>query len=72
MKFYYHDAGHLTNMSAMRKYGKIPLNLSSSPEPSGRFPRNLVYSIWDSGPIINFSNYDPALTLTYLRKGQLL
>ena len=40
--------GHMTKMAAMPIYGK---NLKkSSPEPAGRFPRNLVCSIGDSCP----------------------
>ena len=39
--------GHMTKMAAMPIYGKN-LKKSSSPEPAGRFPRNLVCSIGDS------------------------
>ena len=39
--------GHMTKMAAMPIYGKN-LKKSSSPEPAGRFPRNLVCSIEDS------------------------
>ena len=38
------------------------LQKSSSSEPKGRFPRNLVCSIL---PIIVCSNDDPGVTLTY-------
>ena len=41
--------GHMTKMAAMPIYGKN-LEKSSSPEPVGRFPRNLVCSIGDSCP----------------------
>ena len=41
------------------------LQNSSSPEPAGRFPRNLVCSI-GAQPIIVCSNDDPRVTLTYL------
>ena len=41
--------GHMTKMAAMPIYGKN-LKKSSSPEPAGRFPGNLVCSIWDSCP----------------------
>ena len=41
--------GHMTKMAAMPIYGKN-LKKSSSPEPVGRFPRNLVCSIGDSCP----------------------
>ena len=41
--------GHMTKMSAMPIYGKN-LKKSSSPEPAGRFPRNLVCSIGDPCP----------------------
>ena len=40
--------GHMTKMAAMPIYGKN-LKKSSSPEPAGRFPRNFVCSIGDSG-----------------------
>ena len=39
--------GHMTKMAAMPIYGKN-LKKSSSPEPAGQFPRNLVCSIGDS------------------------
>ena len=42
--------GHMTKMVAMPIYGKN-LKKSSSPEPVGRFPRNLVCSIGDSCPL---------------------
>ena len=42
--------GHMTKMAAMPIYGKN-LKKSSSPEPAGRFPRNLVCSIGDSCPL---------------------
>ena len=42
------------------------LQKSSSPEPAGQFSRNLVCSIGNSiQPIINCSNDDPGVTLTY-------
>ena len=41
------------------------LQKSSSPEPAGRFSRNLVCSIRDTQPIIVYSNDDPGVTLTY-------
>ena len=44
------DPGHMTKMAAMPMYGKN-LKKSSSPEPAGRFPRNLVCSIGDSCPL---------------------
>ena len=58
--------GHMTKMAAMPIYGKN-LKKSSSPEPVGRFPRNLVCSIGDWGllPIIVCINDDPGVTLTY-------
>ena len=42
--------GHMTKMAAMPIYGKN-LKKSSSPEPAGRFPRNLVCSIGNSCPL---------------------
>ena len=41
--------GHMTKMAAMAIYGKN-FKKSSSPEPAGRFPRNMVCSIGDSCP----------------------
>ena len=41
--------GHMTKMAATPIYGKN-LKKSSSPEPAGRFPRNLVCIIGDSFP----------------------
>ena len=41
--------GHMTKMAATPIYGKNPSKYSS-PEPAGRFPRNLVCSIGDSCP----------------------
>ena len=41
--------GHITKMAATPIYGKN-LKKSSSPEPEGRFPRNLVCSIRGSSP----------------------
>ena len=49
-------------MGATPIYGK---NLQkSSLKPVDRFPRNMVFSIGDSGPIIVCSNDDPRLTMT--------
>ena len=47
MKVCINGPGHMTKMAAMPIYGK---NLKKSPEPAGRFPRNLVCSIEDSCP----------------------
>ena len=48
-KFCARHLGHMTKMAATSIYGKNP-SKSSSPKPAGRFPRNLVCSIWDSSP----------------------
>ena len=48
-KVYINGLGHMTKMAAMPIYGKN-LKKSSSPEPAGRFSRNLVCSIGDSCP----------------------
>ena len=42
--------GHMTKMAAMPIYGKN-LKKSSSPDPAGRFPRNLVCTIGDFCPL---------------------
>ena len=44
MKVYSNDPGHMTKMAAMLIYGK-KLKKSSSPEPKGQWPWNLVCSI---------------------------
>ena len=41
--------GHMTKLAASPIYGKT-LQKSSSPEPVGRFSRNLACSIGDSSP----------------------
>ena len=41
-KFCINGPGHMTKVAATPIYGKN-LKKSSSPEPAGRFPRNLVY-----------------------------
>ena len=43
------DLGHMTKMAATPIYGKT-FQKSYSPEPVGRFPRNLVCSFEDSSP----------------------
>ena len=48
-----------------RPYMVKTLQKSSTLELVGRFPRNLVCGIRDSGPIIVCSNDDLGLTLTY-------
>ena len=48
-KVYINGPGHMTKMAATPIYGKNP-SKSSSPEPAGRFSRNLVCSIGDSCP----------------------
>ena len=53
--------GHMTKMAATSLYGKNPQKYSS-PEPAGRFSRNLVCSI---KPMIVCSNDDRGVTLTY-------
>ena len=50
MKVYINGPGHMTKMAAMPIHGKN-LKKSSSPEPAGRFPPNLVCSIGDSCPL---------------------
>ena len=54
----------MTKMATTPLYEKT-LQKSSSPEPAGRFPRNLVCSIRGLQPIIVSSNDDPGVTLTY-------
>ena len=46
VKTYTNCLGHLTKMADMPIYGKNPLK-SSSPEPEGRWPWDLVYYILD-------------------------
>ena len=47
-KVYINSPGHMTKMAAIPIYGKTLQK--SSPEPAGRFSRNLVCSIGDSCP----------------------
>ena len=42
--------GHMTKMAPTPIYDKKKLQKSSSPEPAGQFPRNLVCSIGDCCP----------------------
>ena len=51
----------MTKLAAMPMYGKNPLNY---PESAGRFPGNLVCSIWDC--CLLQLNDDPGVTLTHL------
>ena len=48
-KFCSRHLSHMTKMAATPIYGKT-LQKSSSPEPAGRFSRNLACSIGDSSP----------------------
>ena len=48
-KVYINGPGHVTKMAATPIYGKNPSKIYS-PEPAGRFSRNLVCSIGDSCP----------------------
>ena len=45
MKNYLHDVGHMTKMAAIYTYLVKTLYRSSSPEPVGRFQRNLVVAL---------------------------
>ena len=58
--------GHMTMMAAMPVYGKN-LKKSSSPEPNGRWPWNLVCKHWVLKYYQVCSNDNPGLTLTYLK-----
>ena len=49
-KIYTNWFGHMTKMADMLIYGKNPLKKSSSPEPEGWWPLDLVCNIWDVGP----------------------
>ena len=55
--------GHMTKMAAMPIYGKN-LKKSSSPEPKGRWPWNLLCNMGLEYYQV-CSNDDPGLTLTY-------
>ena len=61
---------HMTKMAAMHIYGKT-LQICTSPEPVGRFPRNLVciHSTGDFSPSL-FD--DPGMTLTYFTARSIL
>ena len=49
VKFSANCLGHMTKMANMPIYGKNPLK-TSSPEPEGWLPWDLVWSIGDVGP----------------------
>lgn len=61
-KVYSNDSGHLTKMAAIPIYVKI-LQKSSPLKPAGRFPLNLVYSIYDPGP----TKFVQLMILTFFR-----
>ena len=63
--------GHMTKMAAMPIYDKTSKK-SSSPEPAGRFPRNLVYSIWEKDKTVDFSETIAACDLKVGRCRQLI
>ena len=48
-RIYTNCTGHMTKMATTPIYGKKPL-MSSSLEPKGQWPCDLVCSIWDVGP----------------------
>ena len=64
MKIWWHDAGHMTKMAAMPIYGKNPSKIFFS--RTGR-PIFRKLGMWHQGlqPIVNCSNDDPGVTLTY-------
>ena len=64
MKFWWHDAGHMTKMAAMPIYGKNPLKVFFS--GTGR-PISMKLGMWHRGlqSIIICSNDDLWVTLTY-------
>ena len=63
-KFCLQHLGHMTKMAATPIYMVKTLQKSSSPEPAGRFSRTW-YVASETPSIINCSNDDPGVTLTY-------
>ena len=49
-KIYTHCSGHMTKIATIPIYGKKTLKISSSLEPKGQWPWDLVCSIGDVGP----------------------
>ena len=64
IKIYQHDAGHMTKMAAKPKYGKNPSKIFFS-GTGGPISTKLGMLHRGLQPIIDYSNDDPGLTLTY-------
>ena len=63
MKIHQHNAGHMTKMAAMPKYGKYFKILF--PGTTGPILMKLCMKYQIPKPFIICANYDPGLTLTY-------
>ena len=63
-KIYTKCTGHMSKMATMLIYGKT-LYISSSLEPKGQWPWDLVCSIWGCGPYQICTNDESKLALTY-------
>ena len=66
MKIHQHNAGHMTKMAAMSIYGKNTLKIFF-PGTTGPILKKLGMKHQRHKPFIICENYDPGLTLTYLK-----
>ena len=64
-KIYTNCTGHMAKMATMPIYGKNHILISSSLEPKGQWPWDLVCSIADVGSYPICTNDESRLTLTY-------
>ena len=64
MKIHLQDAGYMTKMATMSKYGKSTLKIFF-PGTSGPISTKFVMKHRRPRPILFYSNDNPGLTLTY-------
>ena len=70
MKIYTNEFGHMTNMAAMPIYNKNLRNIFfSRTNRSMTLKLGMLHCLCEYYQ--GYSNYDPGLNLTYLRKGQI-
>ena len=70
MKIHQHNAGHMSNMAAMPIYVKNTLKILF-PGTTGPMLMKLCMKYQRPKPFIICANYNPGLTLTILRQGQI-
>ena len=71
MKIHQQYTGHMTKMNAITIYGKNSLKIFL-PGNSGPILMKLCLKNQRPKPFIICANYDPLMTLTYLRQDQVL